>query len=71
MWFQFKVDKGEPDAVPWGGGEVPYTVLTTGVEVRPIWTADFTLRVLDFVLATSCLKILSMLCMKNDLYKDK
>lgn len=51
--LQFKVDEGESDAVPWGGGEMPHTVLTARIEVRPVWAADFTFRVLDFVLTAT------------------
>lgn len=51
--LQFKVDEGESDAVPWGGGEMPHTVLTAWIEVGPVWAADFTFRVLDFVLTAT------------------
>lgn len=51
--LQFKVDEGESDAVPWGGGEMPHTVLAARIEVGPVRAADFTFRVLDFVLTAT------------------
>lgn len=52
--LQFKVDEGESDAVPRGGGEMPHTVLAARVEVGPVRAADFTFRILDFVLTATC-----------------